>query len=113
VIRLDDEQYWLYAVVDSETNDLLHIQLNPTTNNDLADRFFAGLRDKHNIDDATVLINGSASLQQACRKHDLNCRYERHRNRNSVERVFRDVKRKLSASQTISTTPKQKLLTSG
>ena len=39
VIRLDDEQYWLYAAVDPETNDLLHTQLEPTINNALADRF--------------------------------------------------------------------------
>ncbi|TKX62241.1 IS6 family transposase [Halorubrum sp. ASP1] len=94
VIRLDDEQYWLYAAVDPETNDLLHTQLEPTTNNALADRFFADLRDKHDIDDATVLVDGSASLQRACRKHDLNFRYERHGNRNSVERVFRGIKRR-------------------
>ncbi|MDB2275353.1 IS6 family transposase [Halorubrum ezzemoulense] len=94
VIRLDDEQYWLYAAVDPETNDLLHTQLEPTTNNALADRFFADLRDKHDIDDATVLVDGSASLQRACRKHDLNFRYERHGNRNSVERVFREIKRR-------------------
>jgi Transposase and inactivated derivatives len=39
VIRLDGEQYWLYAAVDPETNDLLHTQLEPTINNALADRF--------------------------------------------------------------------------
>ena len=94
VIRLDDEQYWLYAAVDPETNDLLHTQLEPTTNNVLADQFFADLRDKHDIDDATVLVDGSASLQRACRKHDLDFRYERHGNRNSVELVFREIKRR-------------------
>ncbi|AZQ14289.1 IS6 family transposase [Halorubrum sp. PV6] len=94
VIRLDDEQYWLYAAVDPESNDLLHTQLEPTTNNALADRFFAELRDKHDIDDATVLVDGSASLQRACRKHDLDFRYERHGNRNSIERVSREIKRR-------------------
>jgi len=97
VIRLDDEQYWLYAAVDPESNDLLHTQLEPTTNNALADRFFAELRDKHNIDDATVLVDGSASLQRACRKHALDFRYERHGNRNSVERVFREIKRRTTS----------------
>jgi len=94
VIRLNDEQYWLYAAVDPETNNLLHTQLETTTNNALADRFFADLRDKHDVDDATVLVDGSASLQRACRKHDLDFRYERHGNRNSVERVFREIKRR-------------------
>ena len=97
MIRLDDEQYWLYAAVDPETNDLLHTQLEPTTNNAFADRFFADLRNKHDIDDATILVDGSASLQRACRKHDLDFRYERHGNRNSVERVFREIKRRTTS----------------
>jgi len=94
VIQLDDEQYWLYAAVDPETNDLFHTQLEPTTNNALADRLFANLRDKHDVDDATVLVDRSVSLQRACRKHDLDFKYERHGNRNSVERVFREIKRR-------------------
>ena len=31
VIRLNDEQYWLYAAVDPETTELLHTTLEPTT----------------------------------------------------------------------------------
>ena len=31
VIRLNDEQYWLYDAVDPETNELLHTKLEPTT----------------------------------------------------------------------------------
>ena len=34
VIRLNDEQYWLYAAVDPKTNELLHTTLEPTTNKD-------------------------------------------------------------------------------
>ena len=94
VIQLDDEQYWLYAAVDPGSNDLLHTRLEPTRNNAIADRFSAELRDKHDVDDAIFLVDGAAPLQQACRKHDLDFRYERHGNRNSVERVFREVKRR-------------------
>jgi transposase-like protein len=36
VIQLNDEQYWLYAAVDPETNELPPIQLEPTTNSVLA-----------------------------------------------------------------------------
>ena len=39
VIQLDDEQYWLYAAVDPESNDLLHIKLEPTRTNVIADQF--------------------------------------------------------------------------
>ena len=97
VIQLNDEQYWLYAAVGPETNDLLHTTLEPTRNNALANQFFAELREKQDVDDATILVDGAASLQQACRKHDLDYRYERHGDRNSVERVFREVKRRTTS----------------
>jgi transposase-like protein len=51
VIRLNDEQYWLYAAVDPETNELLHTTLEPTTNKVIAHAFFAELREKHDVDD--------------------------------------------------------------
>ena len=39
MIRLNNKQYWLYAAVDPETNDLLHTQLEPTRNNAVAGQF--------------------------------------------------------------------------
>ena len=97
VIRLNDEQYWLYAAVDPETNELLHTQLEPTTNSVLAQQFLAALREKHDVDDAVFLIDGSLSLKDACSRQDLDLRVERHGDRNSVERVFREVKRRTSS----------------
>ncbi|MFC5136389.1 MULTISPECIES: IS6 family transposase [Haloferacaceae] len=94
VIQLDDEHYWLYAAVDPQSNDPLHTRLEPTRNNAIADQFFAELLDKHDVDDATVLVDGAAPLQRSCRKHGLGFRYERHGNRNSVERVSRGIKRR-------------------
>jgi putative transposase len=41
VIRLNDEQYWLYATVDPETNEFLHKKLEPTRTNVLSHAFFA------------------------------------------------------------------------
>ncbi|SFQ20912.1 DDE domain-containing protein [Halolamina pelagica] len=32
VIQLNDERFWLYAAVDSDTNRLLHVKLSPTRN---------------------------------------------------------------------------------
>ena len=74
VIQLNDEQYWLYAAVDPETNELLHITLEPTTNNVIAHAFFAEIREKHDVDDAVFLIDGSHSLKNACRRHSLDFR---------------------------------------
>ena len=97
VIQLDDEQYWLYAAVDPDSNDLLHTKLEPTRTNVIADQFFAELREKHDVDDAIFLVDGAVPLQRACEKHDLKFRYERHGDRNSVERVFREVKRRTAS----------------
>jgi len=97
VIRLDDKRYWLYAAVDSETNELLHTALEPTTNKVIAHTFFTELREKHDLDDAVFLIDGSHSLKDACRRHSLDYRYERHGNRNSVERIFRETKRRTTS----------------
>ena len=94
VIRLNNEQYWLYAAVDSDTNELLHTALEPTTNEGIAHAFLAELREKHDVNDAAFLIDGPLSLKNACRRHSLDFRYERHGNRNDVERVFREIKRR-------------------
>ncbi len=88
VIRLNDEQYWLYAAIDSETNELLHATLEPITNSVIAQSFVAEIREKHNVSGAVFLIDGSHSLKDACSRHSLDFRYERHGNRNSAERVF-------------------------
>jgi transposase-like protein len=97
VIRLNDEQYWLYAAVDPETNELLRTQLEPTTNSVLVQQFLAELREKHDVDDALFLIDGSHSLKDGCSRHGLDLRVERHGDRNSVERVFQEGKRRTSS----------------
>ncbi|MFB1065057.1 IS6 family transposase [Natrinema sp. H-ect4] len=97
VIRLGDEQYWLYAAVDPESNELLHTKLEPTRTKVIASTFFTELREKHDVDDAVFLVDGDKSLNYACQRHGLDFRYERHGNRNSIERVFREIKRRTSS----------------
>ena len=94
VIQLDNERDWLYAAVDPDTNDLLHTRLEPTRTKVPAYGFFAELREKHDVDDAVFLVDGATPLKDACRRHGLEFRYEKHGTRNSVERVFREVKRR-------------------
>jgi len=97
VIQLNGQQYWLYAAVDPETNELLHTKLEPTRTNVIAHAFFTELREKHDVDDAVFLVDGATPLKDACQRYGLDFRYERHGNRNSVERVFREVKRRTSS----------------
>ena len=97
VIRINDEQYWLYAAVDPDTNRLLHIRLFPTYTTALTEIFLRELREKHDVSDAVFLVDGAKHLQTALRRSGLRFRYERHGNRNSIERVFREVKRRTSS----------------
>jgi Transposase and inactivated derivatives len=94
VIQLNDEQYWLYAAVDPETNELLHTKLEPTTTKVLAHSFLTELSEKHDISDAVFLVDGSHSLQNGCQRHGFDFRYEKYGNRNAVERIFREIKRR-------------------
>jgi putative transposase len=94
VIQLDDEQYWLYAAVDPKTNELLYTKLEPTTTKVLAHSFLTKLSENHDVSDAVFLVDGSHSLQDACQRHGFDFRYEKHGNRNAVERVFREIKRR-------------------
>ncbi|AGB30226.1 transposase [Natrinema pellirubrum DSM 15624] len=94
VIQLNDERFWLYAAVDPATNRLLHVKLSPTRNQAITEMFLAELRDKHLVDDALFLVDSAPWLQAALHRHGLDYRYEKHGNRNSVERVFRELKRR-------------------
>ncbi|AXR76252.1 transposase (plasmid) [Natrarchaeobaculum sulfurireducens] len=94
VIRLNDEQYWLYTVADLDSNELLHTKLELTRNKVIASNFVRELREKHDVNDAVFLISGDRLLQYGCEHHGLEFQYERHGDRNSVERVFRDIKRR-------------------
>jgi transposase-like protein len=64
VIQLGDEQYWLYAAVDPDSNDLLHTKIEPTRTNVIADQFFREIREKHDVDDAIFLIDGALPFQR-------------------------------------------------
>ncbi len=97
VIQLNGQQYWLYAAVDPEPNELLHTQLEPTTTTVLAQSFLATLQEKHDVDDAVFLVDYAQHLTSALRRAGLQFQTVRHGNRNAVERIFRAVKRHTSS----------------
>ena len=94
MIRLNDEQYWLYAAVDPETNELLYTKLEPTIMKVLAHSFLTELDEKDDVFDAVFLVDRSHPLQDACQRHGFDFRYEKHGNRNAVERILREIKRR-------------------
>jgi transposase-like protein len=92
VIRLEDERYWLDASVDTGPNKLPYTRIETTTTKVFAHSCLTEISEKHEDSEAVFLVDGSYSLQDACHHHGFDFRYEKHRNRNAVERVYRKIK---------------------
>jgi putative transposase len=56
--------------------------------------FLRDLREKHHVDDALVLVDAGGHLTPALSRTSLRFQVTRHGNRNAVERVFREIKRR-------------------
>jgi putative transposase len=92
-IRINDQQYWLYAAVDPETNRILHSRLFPTYTIPIAREFLTELAEKHDVADAVFLVDDADDLVGALRRENYSYRVQIHGDRNAVERVFREVER--------------------
>ena len=97
VIQVNDQRHWLYAAVDPTTNEILHVRLFQTRTTQLTLLFLRELQQKQQVEQATFLIDGATHLASALDRLGLDFRYKKHGNRNSVERVFREVKRRTSS----------------
>jgi putative transposase len=94
VIRVGDERHWLYASVDPGTNEFRHIRLYTARNNSTTKQFLQELCEKHSVENSTCLIDEATYLISVLSSLGLRFRMLRHRNRNKVERVFREVRRR-------------------
>ena len=97
VIRINSQQFRLYAAVDPDTNKFLHVRLFTTTTTALTQQFLRELREKHDVSDAVFLVDYAQHLAAALRRAGLRFQTIRHGNRNAVERVFREAKRRTSS----------------
>jgi putative transposase len=97
VIQLDGERHWLYAAVDPRTNDILHVRLYSRRTNGTTREFLQELREKHSAENCTFLIDKATYLISTLTDLGLRFQVIRHGNRNTVERVFREVKRRTSS----------------
>ena len=97
VIQLNDERHWLYAAVDPATNEFLHVRLFQTRTTERTMLFLRELREKVPVTQATILIDDATHLKSALGRLGLRFQVRRHGNRNAVERVFREVKRRTSS----------------
>ena len=94
MIQLNDQRYWLYAAVDPDTNEFLHMRLFPTRTTAPTKMFLQELTEKHDLTDTVFLVDSAPWLKAAL--HDLTLRFQTitHGNRNAVERVFKELKRR-------------------
>jgi len=97
VIRINDQQFWLYAAGDPTTNGLLHVRLFSSTTIALTEMFLRELREKHNVESAEFLVDGAKHLETALQRAGLRFQISRHGNRNAIERIFRELKRRTSS----------------
>ena len=88
VIRIDGQQFWLYAAVNPETNKFLHARLFTTTTTALTQRFLQELQQKHDVSDAVLLVDHAKHPAAALRRAGLRFQTMRHGNRNAVGRVL-------------------------
>jgi len=74
VIRIDGQQFWLYAAVNPNSNEFLHIHLFPTTTTALTEQFLQELREKHDIEDVVLLVDHAQHLKTALQR--VGCRFQ-------------------------------------
>lgn len=94
VVKVDGDRFWLYAAVDPDTNVILHVGLYPTRTTALTKMFLRELAEKHDVEDAEFFVDGAPWLQAGLFELGMHFRHETHGERNPVERVFQEVKRR-------------------
>jgi len=97
VIRINDQQFWLYAAADLQTNDLLHVRVFSTTTTAITEIFLRELRQNHDVENAVFPVDGAQHLQTALQRAGLRFQMCRHGNRNAVEWIFRELKGRTSS----------------
>ena len=97
VIQVNDQRHWLFAAVNPDTNEILHSRLFQTRTTQLTMLFLRELQQKQPVEQATFLVDGATHLASALDRLGLRFQTVRHGNRNSVERAFREVKRRTSS----------------
>jgi putative transposase len=96
VIQVNDERRWLYAAVDPETNKFPHVRLFPTRTTQLTVLFLREPQQQVPVTQATILVDDAHHLKAALSRLGLRFQMRRRGNRNAVERIFREIKRRMS-----------------
>jgi putative transposase len=94
VVKVNGEQFWLVAAVEPATNVILHVRLYPSRNTALTKMFLRELKEKHTITDAEFFVDGAPWLHAGLFELGMHFRHETFGERNPVERVFQEIKRR-------------------
>jgi len=84
----------LFTAVDPETNVFLHVGLYSLRTAVATQLFLNELQDKHDIEDAEFFVDGAPWLHAGLFVLGMHFRHETHGDRNPVERVFQEIKRR-------------------
>jgi putative transposase len=101
VIQVNNERHWLYAAVDPETNEFLHVRFFSTRTTQLTVLFLREHQQIVPFTKATILVDDAHHLRAAPSRLGLRFQMGCHGNRNAVERVSRDIRRRKSSFSNI------------
>ncbi len=65
VIRINSQRFWLYAILDPETNEFSSVRLFTMTTTALIQQFLPEIREKHNVSDTVFLVDQPQHLAAA------------------------------------------------
>jgi transposase-like protein len=97
MIRLHGTEFWLYGAIDPETNEIIALSLYPTTTEVTTRWFLDRLHHRCDLAGVTILVDNATYLTSVFADDGYRFRYEAEGNRDSIERVFREIERRTSS----------------
>jgi putative transposase len=94
VVKVEGEQYRSVAAVEHSTNRILHAGLYSRRNMSMTHIFLEALDEKHEVRNAEFLVDGAPWLHAGLHELGVHFRQETFGDRNPVERVFQEIKRR-------------------
>jgi putative transposase len=101
MIRLHGKEFRLSGAVDPKTNEIIALELYPTTTKVTTRWFLDQLHRRCNLAEVTILVDDATYLTEVLADDGYRFRYEPDGNPNSIERVFREVERRTSSFSNI------------
>jgi putative transposase len=97
VIRVNDDDYWLYGAVDPETNEVLHLGLFSTTTKQTTRWFLAELHQRYQLDSVEFLVDDADYLVNVLDEDGYRFQMISHGNRNAIENIILEIEWRTSS----------------